>query len=141
MRRFTSNGPDQCKNGSSNLLTPDQERPRSIRIVATYPRPAFSVTKRTNCAPISLINNPKFLKATRHAEKYNLWNTEVYGDGGFELVKPARESASSRPKPCASLKIAPRVLPVRRSLLVLVGRKQIVVRDQLFLQKRPGSRL
>ena len=32
------------------------------------------------------------------------WNTEVHGGGGLELVKPARESASSRPKPCASLK-------------------------------------
>ena len=30
-------------------------------------------------------------------------NTEVH-DGGFELVKRARESVSSRPKPCASLK-------------------------------------
>ena len=32
-------------------------------------------------------------------------NTEVHGGGGgLELVKPARELASSRPKPCASLK-------------------------------------
>ena len=31
-------------------------------------------------------------------------NTEVHGRGGLELVKPAREPASSRPKPCASLK-------------------------------------
>ena len=31
-------------------------------------------------------------------------NTEVHGGGGLELVKPAREPASSRPKPCASLK-------------------------------------
>ena len=29
---------------------------------------------------------------------------EVHGGGGLELVKPAREPASSRPKPCASLK-------------------------------------
>ena len=32
------------------------------------------------------------------------WNTEVHGGGGLELVKPAREPASIRPKPCASLK-------------------------------------
>ena len=32
------------------------------------------------------------------------WNTEVHGGGGLELVKPAREPASSRPKPRASLK-------------------------------------
>ena len=32
------------------------------------------------------------------------WNTEVHGGGCLELVKSAREPASSRPKPCASLK-------------------------------------
>ena len=42
-------------------------------------------------------------------------------------MKPAREPASSRPKPCASLKNAPRILPVRRSLLALVARKQTVL--------------
>ena len=31
-------------------------------------------------------------------------NTEVHGGGGLELVKPAREPASTPPKPCASLK-------------------------------------
>ena len=36
---------------------------------------------------------------------------------------------------------APRILPVRRSLLALVGRKQTVVRDQLLPQKPPRSRL
>ena len=35
-------------------------------------------------------------------------NTEVYDGGGFEPVKPAREPGSSRPKPRASLKNAPR---------------------------------
>ena len=33
-------------------------------------------------------------------------NTEVHGGGGLELVKPAREPASSRPKLFASLKKA-----------------------------------
>ena len=37
-------------------------------------------------------------------QKKENWNTEVQGGGGLEPVKPARRSASSRPKPCASLK-------------------------------------
>ena len=56
-------------------------------------------------------------------------------------MKPAREPASSRPKPCASLKRPHDYCPVRRSLLALVGRKQTAVRDQPFPQKPPGSRL
>ena len=56
-------------------------------------------------------------------------------------MKPAREPASSRPRPCVSLKNAPSILPVRRSVLVLVGRKQTALRVQLFAQKPPGSRL
>ena len=67
--------------------------------------------------------------------------TEVHGGGDLELVKLAREPASSRSKLCASLENAPRILPVRRSLLALVGRKQSVARDQLSPQKPPGSRL
>ena len=54
MRHFTSNGTDQCPNGSSNLLTPYRKQPRSTRFVVAYPRPAFSATKRTNHAPISV---------------------------------------------------------------------------------------
>ena len=45
MRHFTSNGTDQCQNGSSNLLTPYREQPRSTRTVVSYPRPAFSATR------------------------------------------------------------------------------------------------
>ena len=54
-------------------------------------------------------------------------------------MKPAREPASSRPKPCASLK---KTHESCRSPLhvALVGRKMTVVRDQLFPQKPPGSR-
>ena len=47
----TNNGTDQYQNGSSNLLTPYREQPRSTRIVVAYPRSAFSATKRTNYAP------------------------------------------------------------------------------------------
>ena len=81
-----------------------------------------------------------FQDHTSHRNKEN-WNTEVHGGGGLGLVKPARGPASSRLKPCASLKNASRILPVRRSLVALVGRKQTVVRDQLFPQKPPGSGL
>ena len=70
-------------------FTPYREQPRWTRIVVAYPRPAFSATNRTNRFQSVLINNSKFLKATH---------------GGLELMKPAREPASSRPKPCASLK-------------------------------------
>ena len=56
-------------------------------------------------------------------------------------MKRAREPASSRPKPYTSLKNAPGILPVGRSLLALVGRKQTVIRSQLFRQKPPCSRL
>ena len=50
---FTSNGTDQYQNGSSNLLTPYREQPRSTRIVVAYPRQAFSATKQTSYAPTS----------------------------------------------------------------------------------------
>ena len=53
-RQVTRHGTNQCHQyGPSNLFTPYREQPRSIRIVVTYPRPAFSPTKRTNHAPIS----------------------------------------------------------------------------------------
>ena len=51
--------------------------------------------------------------------------------GGLELVKPARKLVSSRPKPCVSLKNAPEILPLFRSLLALVGRNPTVVGDHL----------
>ena len=36
------------QNGSSNILTPYREQPRSTRIVIAYPRPAFSAKNRNN---------------------------------------------------------------------------------------------
>ena len=55
-------------------------------------------------------------------------------------MKPAREPASSRPKPCASFKKPHK--SCRSPLHVtLVGRKMTVINDQLFSpQKPPGSR-
>ena len=55
------------------------------------------------------------------------YNTEVHDRGGLELVKLAREPASSHPKPFASLGNDPRILFVRRSLLAVVGKNQTVV--------------
>ena len=80
-----------------------------------------------------LIDKPKFLKATHHAEKQKNCSSEVHG-GGLEPVKLARNPASSCPKPCASLKNAPRILALR-------GKKQSLVRDEPCPQKLPGSRL
>ena len=89
----------------------------------------------------SVLIKPKFLKANTSCRNNENCNTGVYGVGGLELVKPAREPASSRPKPCAFRKNAPEILPVRHSLLGLGKRKQTVVRDQLSPQEPPGSRL
>ena len=55
-------------------------------------------------------------------------------------MKPARESASSRPKPCASLKKHHESCPFAAPCGLFVGRKMTMVRDQLFPQKPPGSR-
>ena len=57
------------QNGSSNILTPYREQPRSTRIVIAYPRPAFSAKNRKNYAPTSFDQqNSKFLKATQSTE-------------------------------------------------------------------------
>ena len=53
-------------------------------------------------------------------------------------MKPAREPASSRPKPCASLKKPHESCPFAAPCGP--RRKKTVVRDQLFPQKPPGSR-
>ena len=68
-------------------------------------------------------------------------NIEIHGAVGLESAKPAREPAPSLPKPCTSLENAPQKCPFLSSLLALVGRKQIAVRDPLSTQKPPGSRL
>ena len=51
-----------------------------------------------------LINESKFLKATHRTQIRKIEIPGVHGGGGLELMKPAREPASSRPKSCASLK-------------------------------------
>ena len=68
-------------------------------------------------------------------------NTGVHSGGGLELVKPAREPASSRPIPSASLKSPTNI--ARSSLLVGPRRKKTDrgQRSYIFPQKPPGSRL
>ena len=104
MRHFAGHCTDQCRNGSSDILIPYREQPRSTRIVVAYPRPAFSATKWTNHARISFDQRAQVYQG--HASYINMEDssTEVHGGGGLELAKPAREPPSSRPKPCASLK-------------------------------------
>ena len=136
----TRNGTDQCQNGSSNLLTPNREQPRSTRIVVAYPRPPFSITKRTNYAPTSFDQQVQVSQGhTSYKNKENC-NTEVHGGGGLDLVKPTREPASSRSKPPASLKKSHESRPFaapcgsRR-------KKKYRVRHERFSQKPSGSRL
>ena len=102
MRHFTSNDSDQCQNGSSNLLTPYREQPRPTRIVVAYPLPAFSATKRTSHASIGF-NRQAFQGHISYGNKEK-YNTEINRGEGLELVKLASEPASSRSKPCTSLK-------------------------------------
>ena len=72
-----------CRLPTTSVLSKKPEKLRSNRFWSTSP--SFS--------------RPHIL----YRNKEN-WNTEVHGGGGLELVKPAREPASSRPKPCAFLK-------------------------------------
>ena len=137
----TSNGTDQCQNCSPNLLTPYREQPPSTRIVATYPRPAFSTTKRTNYAPISFNQQVQVSQShTSYRIKKN-GNTEVHGGGDLKLVKAGTRASIHPSKALCIPEKGPRILPVRRALLAFVGRKKTVVRHQLFSQKPPGSRL
>ena len=117
---------------------------RSTRIEVAYPQPAFSVTQRINRhAPTSLMTyKPKLLKATRREEmrKIEIPRSMVLMEALSWLVKLAREPVFSRSNPRASLESVPRILPVRRFFLALVGTKQTAVRNKLFPQKSPGSR-
>ena len=93
--------PTNIKTVHQTSFTPYREQPRSTRIVVAYPRrPAFSATNRTNTFQPVLINNSKFLKATHRTgtkiRKIEIPRSMVV-EALTELVKPAREPASSRP--------------------------------------------
>ena len=81
--RATSIDSECCRLPTTSVLRKKPEKLRSNQFWSTSP--SFS-------RPHILYRN----KENR--------NTEVHGGGGLELVKPAREPASSRPKPCAFLK-------------------------------------
>ena len=51
----------------------------------------------------ALINQAQVSQGHTSYRNKECWNTEVHSGGGLELVKPAREPASSRPKSCAFL--------------------------------------
>ena len=93
--------PTNNKTVHQTSFTPYREQPRSTLIVVAYPLLALSSTNRTN-VPTSF--DQQFQVSQGHTSYKNKENYEVHGGGGLELVKPAREPASSRPKPCASLK-------------------------------------
>ena len=130
----TSNGTDQYQNGSSNLLTPYREQPRSTWNVVAYPRPAFSAKKRKNYAPT------KLLKATHRTE---IRKNEIPRSMVVEALSWWSRRASQHP--AVQSPVHPRRSPTnlaRSPLLVaLVGRKMTVVRHQFFPQKPPGSSL
>ena len=107
MRHCTgANDTDQCQNSSSNLLSPYREQPRSAWNVVAYPRPAFSAKRRTNHAPISVDQQAAQVSqghASYRNKKIEIPSSMVV-ETLIELMKPAREPASSHPKPRASLK-------------------------------------
>ena len=64
----TNNGTDQRQNGSSNLLTPYREQPRSTRIVvATHGQRPQQQSGQITPQSV-LIKKPKFFKATHDTE-------------------------------------------------------------------------
>ena len=91
--------------------------------------------KASNHAPSVLIKKKSaFLSPPSCKKKEGKVLTQDHGDGGLEVMKPAREQASARPDPCASS-------PEKGSLSALVGRKNIVVINQFFPQKLTVSSL
>ena len=66
--------------------------------------PTHYQRSQTNYAPTRFDQRVQVSQGHTSYKKKRNRNTEVHGGGGLKLVKPAREAASSRPKPCASLK-------------------------------------
>ena len=101
----TSNDTDQYQNGSSNLLTPYISRATSIDSdCCRLPTTSVLSNKPDKYVPTSFDQQVQVSQGhTSYKNKKNR-NTEVHGGGGLELVKLAREPASNRSKPCASLK-------------------------------------
>ena len=84
--------------------------------MVTYLRLALSATKRTDRSPFSFIKESMFfLKSTSHHAQIK----KVHGDEGLQLMKPAREQASTRPKP-----IQQRLRKISRLLLLVRSRRK-----------------
>ena len=132
----TSNGTDQYQNGSSNLLYSISRAASIDSDCCRLPTTSVLSNKSDKYVPTSF--DQQFQVSQGHTSYKNKENrnTEVHGGGGLELVKPAHEPASSRPKPCASLKKPHESCPFaapcgpRR-------KKNDAVRDQLFLRNLP----
>ena len=99
-----SMAPTNNKTVHQTSFTPYREKPRSTRFVVAYPRPAFSAANQTNTFQPALINQSKFLKATHRTKIGKIETPRSMVVEALSWWKPAREPASSRPKPCASLK-------------------------------------
>ena len=115
--------PINVKTVQQTSLLRYREQPPSTRIVVSYPRLAFSATKRMNYVPISSDQQAQVSQGHPSCRNKESWNTKVHGGEGLTRVKPARKPAPSRPKSCASLKKYLRNL-TRSPLLVGPRRKK-----------------
>ena len=70
----------------------------------------FSATKRTTHAPITFGQQAQGSQGHMLCRNNENRSIEIRGDGGLKLAKPAREPASSRPKPCVCPKNASQTL-------------------------------
>ena len=123
--------PTNVKTVHQTSLLHIESNPDRLELLSPTHGQCSQQKKRTNHAPISLDQQVQVFQSRTSCISKENCNTQVHGCGGLDLVKPARESASSRPKPCASLNNALPILPVRRSLLALVGRKHFSLRNLL----------
>ena len=99
-------------------------RPHMLTGCCCLPTASVLRNKAINRVPISFDQQVQASQGNTSYRNKEKLNTEVDGGGSLELVKPARESTSSRIKPFTSLKNAPGILSVRRSLLALPRRKK-----------------
>ena len=88
----------------TSLLHIESSLDRLGLLSPTHDRWVVSATNRTNYAPTSFDQRNQVSQGDTSYKYKENGITEVHGGGGLELVKPAREPASSRPKPCASCK-------------------------------------
>ena len=130
MRHFTSSYTEQCRNSSSNLLTPYREQPQSTRILKKNLNASIGLIVPCGLPTANVlsnkmdksrsyqffINKPKFLKAARYVESRKIEMPRSMMLEALSCEAGARVSILPS-KPCASLKNAPRILPVRRALL------------------------